>query len=153
MHDSFYHFIVELNKYYLKMPAFYQGDYEQRGFQWLDCHQEANCIYAIQRTAYSGKEAKEVVCGIFNFSREEKNYPAPFLDDAKYDVLLNTDWERFSGRTKEIAESYQKGEMLLLPPYSGILFQKQEKDKEKKIQEIQESVKETEIEEVEAKEG
>ena len=63
-----------------------------------------------------------IMCGIFNFSKEAKQYPAPFIDDAKYRVLLNTDWERFSGGTKEEAESYSKGEIILLPPYSGILF-------------------------------
>ncbi len=130
MHDSFYHFIVELNQYYLTMPAFYSGDYVREGFLWLDCHREADCIYAIQRNA-CGKDgerdreagkAAEAICGIFNFSKEAKQYPAPFIDDAKYRVLLNTDWERFSGGTKEEAESYSKGEIILLPPYSGILF-------------------------------
>ena len=130
MHDSFYHFIVELNQYYLTMPAFYSGDYVREGFLWLDCHRESDCIYAIQRNA-CGKDgerdkeagkAAEAICGIFNFSKEAKQYPAPFIDDAKYRVLLNTDWERFSGGTKEEAESYSKGEIILLPPYSGILF-------------------------------
>lgn len=130
MHDSFYHFIVELNQYYLTMPTFYSGDYVREGFLWLDCHRESDCIYAIQRNA-CGKDgerdkeagkAAEAICGIFNFSKEAKQYPAPFIDDAKYRVLLNTDWERFSGGTKEEAESYSKGEIILLPPYSGILF-------------------------------
>lgn len=79
VHDSFYHFMVTLNKIHLSTAALYENDYERIGFEWLDCHQEQNCIYAIQRNGQS-----EAVCGIFNFSKEIKRYRAPFKDSGEY---------------------------------------------------------------------
>ena len=119
IHDSFYHFMITLNKLYLSTAALYEKDYMTDGFEWLDCHQEQNCIYALQRNGES-----EVVCGIFNLSRETKQYNAPFKDDGEYRVLLNTDWERFGGNTKESNETYRKDQMISLPPYSALLLKK-----------------------------
>lgn len=119
VHDSFYHYIVTLNKLYLSTPALYEKDYERKGFEWLDCHQEQDCIYAIQRNGQS-----EVVCGIFNFSNKTKQYRVPFKDSAEYQVLMNTDWERFGGQTREKDKKYKKNEMITIPSYSAILFKK-----------------------------
>ena len=68
-HDAFYHFMVTLNKLYLSTPALYEKNYDREGFEWLDCNQEKDCIYAIQRNGIS-----DTVCGIFNFSKEKKRY-------------------------------------------------------------------------------
>ena len=60
----------DLNRLYLKHPAFYEKDYEADGFRWIDCHQEPRCIYAFQRFA-----KKERILAVFNFSdQEQKNY-------------------------------------------------------------------------------
>lgn len=47
VHDAFYQFIAALNKLYLSTPALYEKDYDREGFEWLDCHRENDCIYAI----------------------------------------------------------------------------------------------------------
>ena len=42
----------------------------EENFEWLDCHQEERCIYAIGR-----KTADHMIVGIFNFSdKEQKDY-------------------------------------------------------------------------------
>lgn len=46
-HDSFYHYMAELNRLYLSHPALWEWDRQADGFQWLDCRQESRCIYAI----------------------------------------------------------------------------------------------------------
>lgn len=43
--------MLELNRLYLTEPALYQDDYERDGFCWVDCHQEAKGIYAMERRA------------------------------------------------------------------------------------------------------
>ena len=50
IHDAFHHFMQKLNHLYMTTPALSAKDYENAGFQWLDCHQEERCIYAFERT-------------------------------------------------------------------------------------------------------
>lgn len=117
-HDAFYHFMVTLNKLYLSTPALYEKDYDREGFEWLDCNQEKDCIYAIQRNGIS-----DTVCGIFNFSKEKKRYQPPFKANAEYRILLHTDWERFGGQTREVIGTYQK-QVMELAPFSAILLKR-----------------------------
>lgn len=117
-HDTFYHFMVTLNKLYLSTPALYEKDYDREGFEWLDCNQEKDCIYAIQRNGIS-----DTVCGIFNFSKEKKRYQPPFKANAEYRILLHTDWERFGGQTREVIGTYQK-QVMELAPFSAILLKR-----------------------------
>ena len=63
IHDAFHHFIKDLSKIYLDHPALSAKDYSNDGFQWLDCHQEARCIYAFERTCDN-----ERIIAVFNFS-------------------------------------------------------------------------------------
>lgn len=133
VHDSFYHFMKELNQIYLTHPALSEWDYRDEGFQWLDCHQENRCIYAILR-----KSGKEQLAAIFNFSDQvQKNYEVKMeglqngeMSDTKngsYKILLNSDWERFGGETKEEEDRtviFQKDVAIAtIPPFSGVLLQ------------------------------
>lgn len=119
VHDAFYQFITALNKLYLSTPALYEKDYNREGFEWLDCHQENDCIYAIQRKGNS-----QIVCGVFNLSNGTKQYKIPFKDDSEYGILLHSDWERFGGQTKEICETARKDQVISMPPFSAVLLKK-----------------------------
>lgn len=119
VHDAFYQFITALNKLYLSTPALYEKDYDREGFEWLDCHQENECIYAIQRKGNS-----QIVCGVFNLSNGTKQYKIPFKDDSEYGILLHSDWERFGGQTKEICETARKDQVISMPPFSAVLLKK-----------------------------
>lgn len=120
-HDSFYHYMKELNQIYLAHPALSELDYAEQGFQWLDCHQESRCIYSILR---NGK--KEKLAAIFNFgNRVQEDYEVKVEGMEKGRVLLYSDWERFGGVTRE-------GRMLIkvenekitctLEPFSAMLI-------------------------------
>ena len=63
IHDAFHRFMKELNHIYIEHPAFYEKDYENAGFQWLDCHQEEKCIYVFER-----RSGSERIMAMFNFS-------------------------------------------------------------------------------------
>lgn len=115
-HDSFYHFIIALNKLYLKSPAFYEKDYENDGFRWLDCDNTENCIYAIER-----RGGNETLAAVFNFGNEPKKYSITEYSGRKVSVLLHTDWNDFGGDTPNGAKIDISD--LSLPPYSGILFE------------------------------
>ena len=122
VHDSFYQFMKELNHIYLTHPALSEWDYKEEGFQWLDCHQENRCIYAILR-----ESKKEKVAAIFNFGNQlQEKYEVKVKDTEKIEVLLHSDWKRFGGNTDENEKVITlKDDKLVckLAPFSGIILE------------------------------
>ncbi len=118
-HDAFYRYISELNHIYLSHPALWADDYREEGFRWIDCHQEAKCVYIAER-----KGGEETLIAAFNFSSHEQNAEMD-LPDVQMSVLLNTDWEKYGGTTPEnIRKTRRRGSCLslILAPFSGVLF-------------------------------
>lgn len=122
VHDAFYHYMAELNHIYLSHPALSEWDYREQGFQWLDCHQENRCIYAILR-----ESDKEQLMAVFNFSnQEQKDYEVQIQEAKDCKVLLCSDWERFGGNTHETEKTVvleDKSLRCKLNPYSAVLIQ------------------------------
>ena len=121
LHDSFYYYMVELNRIYLEHPALSCGDYAQDGFLWLDCHQEERCLYALLR-----KGAGEAMAAVFNFGAAEQcDYEVKIPGAKDVRVELYSDWECYSGNTPKEAEICRlEGDILVstLAPFSGVLL-------------------------------
>lgn len=121
MHDSFYHYMTELNHLYLSHGALWEWDYNENGFKWLDCHQEDRCMYTILR-----ESPGERLVAVFNFSnKKQKDYEVKIEKAAGANVLLYSDWERFSGSTPEmepIARVEAERLICTLEPFSGMLL-------------------------------
>lgn len=131
IHDAFHRYIMELNRIYAENPAFH-SDYETEGFQWLDCHQEEKCIYAILRKNTSNE--KQMAAVLFNFSDQKaEGYEVEIPKADNWKIALHTDWEKYGGSGKEGKEefAYEKpaagektGKIKIdLPPYSGVLLE------------------------------
>ena len=120
-HDSFYHYMAELNHMYLSYSALSEWDYNEEGFCWLDCHQESKSIYSILR-----KCEKEQIVAVFNFSNKaQKNYEVAIEGAKNCKLLLYSDWERFGGATAENAKICEMSDMKLnctLEPFSAMLI-------------------------------
>lgn len=119
-HDSFLAYMAELNKCYQKYDAFWKMDYEQDGFKWLDCHSESKCLYAIARNGHSSR-----VMAAFNFREFSQEYVIPCDGAQKVKVILNSDWERFGGTTKECETVYEAVDGYFhidLPAYASCLM-------------------------------
>ena len=121
IHDAFYRFMRELQQLYLSHPELSQEDFQPEGFQWLDCHQEARCLYALERRA-QGKR----LAAVFNFSSQhQEEYELDIPGAARLTLLLHTDWERYGGSTPEAEPAFSKegGKFRFsLPPFSGMLL-------------------------------
>ena len=121
IHDAFYRFMKELQQLYLSHPELSQEDFQPEGFQWLDCHQEARCLYALERRA-QGKR----LAAVFNFSSQrQEEYELDIPGAARLTLLLHTDWERYGGSTPEAEPAFSKegGKFRFsLPPFSGMLL-------------------------------
>lgn len=121
VHDSFYHYMSELNHLYLTHSAFWEKDYDNDGFAWVDCHQEGKCVYVIRR-----RSGQEILTALFNFSAWQQEYELPGMEvqDAPgaAELLLHSDWIRFGGGTPEddVTAVYRAGKFIL-PPFSGVL--------------------------------
>lgn len=129
IHDGFYHYIKELNHLYLNHPALSEWDYEKEGFDWLDCHQEKKCVYAIDRFSKD-----EHLIALFNFSNQWQSYEAEVPEMAGFETLLNSDWQQFGGKSQPSDTLVILEDEKLkcqLPPYSGILLKVQDKPKNK----------------------
>ncbi len=119
IHDSFYQFMRDLNAIYLSYSAIFGLDYTEDGFSWVDCHQEQKCIYAISR-----KKDDEEIIAIFNFSDKEQTYTFPEkYAKKKYDILLDTDWDRYGGKNSD-KEAIMANGVIRLERFSGVLLHK-----------------------------
>ncbi len=120
LHDSFYRFKSELNCLYLTHSALYEDDYNNNGFSWADCHQEQKRIYAIRR-----KSSNEELLAVFNFDGgKQENYFLPIQNIKSAKTLINTDWEKYSGKSKE-KDNFtisDDGITFNMMPFSGVLI-------------------------------
>jgi 1,4-alpha-glucan branching enzyme len=116
MHDSFAKFMSELSRLYLTTPPLYERDHSPEGFSWVDCEQKGDCAYAFNRYGEFEK-----LTALFNFSYEEKYYELD-VPKGEYKVILDSDWECFSGNTKKEKKTYRVSDGKLkikLAPYSA----------------------------------
>lgn len=119
-HNSFYQFMCELNQIYRKNGAFSDFDFSQKGFQWVDCHAEEQCVYAFERI---GKRQK--VLAVFNFSDKVQEYELILPKCEKLKLLLASDEEKYGGSKvyKRRTFSLNNGKITLeLELFSGMYF-------------------------------
>ena len=121
VHDAFHHFMKDLCYIYLHHPSLYEKDYSNEGFRWIDCHQEADCIYAFERNCNS-----ERIAAVFNFSDQEKeNYRFAMENTSTLEILIASDMNIYGG-SRHYSESVIPVEngmaAITLTPYSSIYF-------------------------------
>ena len=121
LHNGFAEFMKDLNKVYLEHPALSEQDYEKKGFEWLDCHQEEKRIYAFER-----RSKKERIVAVFNFSEEKQNYTLNIPDCEEVKLLLTSDEARYGGERKSGDEIYpvsKEGIKLELEKFSAVYYE------------------------------
>ena len=103
-------------------PAFWEQDFTEKGFQWIDCQQEEKRIYVIQRNS-----KKQKIIAVFNFSEQAQTYELN-LEKAKYlKLLLASDNEIYGGtETYKYNEKFKVEDGIVeleLTPFTGMLFE------------------------------
>ncbi|MCH5342676.1 MAG: 1,4-alpha-glucan branching protein GlgB [Acetatifactor sp.] len=117
VHDAFHHFMQDLNKIYLSYPALSKLDYVREGFSWIDCKQEAKCIYIFERRADNQR-----ILALFNLSDKKQTYEYRTNSKQQFTLLIASDMECYGGQ-----EKYEKEDLTLkgnnikfqLSPFSG----------------------------------
>ena len=113
--------MADLNHFYLEHSSLWEQDYEEGGFQWLDCHQEEKCIYAFER-----RSRKERLVAVFNFSDKKMDDFVLKVPGAEALIpVFSSDLEMYGGASRE-KRAKIKGEHQLfqidMSPYSALYF-------------------------------
>ena len=118
-HDSFHQYMKALNKIYMKEPALSARDDDPNGFAWILCGKENDVVYIFQREV---NEDKVIV--VLNLSGlVYKNYHFNYGNGDTMKVLINSDWNKFGGSTKDTEKTIKgvNGDFGFdLPAFSGI---------------------------------
>ena len=118
-HDSFHQYMKALNKIYMKEPALSAWDDDPNGFAWILCGKENDVVYIFQREV---NEDKVIV--VLNLSGlVYKNYHFNYGNGDTMKVLINSDWNKFGGSTKDTEKTIKgvNGDFGFdLPSFSGI---------------------------------
>ena len=118
-HDSFHQYMKALNKIYMKEPALSAWDDDPNGFASILCGKENDVVYIFQREV---NEDKVIV--VLNLSGlVYKNYHFNYENGDTMKVLINSDWNKFGGSTKDTEKTIKgvNGDFGFdLPAFSGI---------------------------------
>ncbi len=121
-HDCFSKYIKALCLLYQNTPALYELDYDEKGFNWLDCQQEEKCIYAFERNGLTQK-----ILAVFNFSDKAQVYQLCTGDVKCLKLLIASDDTRYGGvkfyDDNEIFYSDNGFIEISIDPFTGLMYE------------------------------
>ncbi len=129
-HRNMLTFVKALNHFYLDHPPLYEMDFDQKGFSWLDLHDQDNSVISFVR--YAENPADHLVI-ILNFTPQtHNNYRIGLPHKQGYKRLFCSDDTRFGGSGVMGAETIHAEERgqgqaqysaeITVPPLGGIIF-------------------------------
>jgi 1,4-alpha-glucan branching enzyme len=93
-HQTLKHCLTKLNELYRNEPALYTQDFDQLGFEWIDCNDNRHSVVSFLRWAKSG-EFVVVVC---NFTPQpHSHYRIGVPQPGFYAELFNSDAREYGG--------------------------------------------------------
>jgi len=94
-HSGLKRWVGELNRFYRGQPALYELDFEQAGFEWIDCNDVEHSTISLMRKGRSWDDIITVVC---NFTPVTHfNYRIGVLQPGFWRELLNSDAKEYGG--------------------------------------------------------
>jgi 1,4-alpha-glucan branching enzyme len=129
-HQKLKQFFVDLNALYKSQPALYSRDFEEAGFQWIDCSDNRHSVVAFVRRAQDPADFVIVVC---NFTPQpHSHYRVGVPEMGFYTELFNSDARQFGGSNMgnlggKWTDDWSFHNMpysldLCLPPLSTLIF-------------------------------
>ncbi|MES9845555.1 MAG: alpha amylase C-terminal domain-containing protein, partial [Candidatus Sedimenticola sp. 6PFRAG5] len=86
--------VSELNRIYKEIPALYEVEFTDNGFEWIDCHDASQSILSYQRKARDGS----FVVVILNFTPiPRENYRIGVPAEGSYREVFNSDSSYYGG--------------------------------------------------------
>ncbi|MBM3248747.1 MAG: 1,4-alpha-glucan branching protein GlgB, partial [Candidatus Omnitrophica bacterium] len=129
-HQGLKRWVRDLNTLYRGEGALHQRDFDQHGFNWIDCKDRDNSVISFVRQGNSPDEALAIVC---NFTPEPReNYRVGLPSSGIWQEVLNSDAAIYGGSNMGNAGAVlAEGEpfhgqpysvRLTLPPLSVVIF-------------------------------
>ncbi len=133
-HRQLQQLVKDLHTVYRSQPALYTNDFNENGFQWIDCNDAGRSVLTfIRRDQYTHEEIS-VVC---NFKPQVyENYWLGIHEEGEYEELINTDDLKYggSGVSNKNLSSKQWNDApwryaleIRVPPLSVSMFKKKKK--------------------------
>lgn len=94
-HQGIKQFFTDLNHLYRTEPALYEQDFNQEGFEWIDCSDNRHSVVAFIRRS---KDAEEFLVTVCNFTPQpHSHYRVGVPVAGFYTELFNTDAREYGG--------------------------------------------------------
>jgi 1,4-alpha-glucan branching enzyme len=130
-HQGIQKWVKRLNELVRAEPALYELDFEDAGFEWIDCHDSDQSVISFIRKPKSAAATILVVCNFTPVERSNYRVGVPF--EGSWELLLNSDAAEYGGWGKDAYRSVQSERVpfhkreqsvsLALPPLA-VLFLK-----------------------------
>ncbi len=114
-HKTFSNFIKDLGCLYQEKQALYEKEYDGDGFRWINCAQEAKCLYLYER-----KCDKESLIIVLNLSDQVQTYQ--WESQKELHLLMDTDDKRYGGTSTSEKEEIEINQSMILQPFSGKVY-------------------------------
>jgi 1,4-alpha-glucan branching enzyme len=130
-HSGLKHWVEDLNRFYRGQPALYELDFEQAGFEWIDCNDVEHSVVSLMRKGRSPDDFLVVVC---NFTpTTHPNYRIGVPQPGFWKELLNSDAREYGGSGQGNLGGKEAAPIPLhrrpysltinLPPLAAVFFQ------------------------------
>lgn len=94
-HQKLKQFFADLNTLYKSQPALYSRDFEESGFQWIDCSDNRHSVASFIRRAQDSSDFVVVIC---NFTPQpHSHYRIGVPEIGFYTELFNSDARQYGG--------------------------------------------------------
>jgi 1,4-alpha-glucan branching enzyme len=131
VHQKLQTFCAALNRLYRSEPALYEVDFNYRGFEWIDFHDQDNSIVSLVRR---GKRPDDFIVAVCNFTPvPHMGYRIGMPEAGGYREIFNSDAEMFGGsnlgnggyiEAEPTASHGRPASALLTLPPLGVVFLK-----------------------------
>ncbi len=134
-HKGIQKLVDDLNNLYKREPALWRNDFDEYGFQWIDCDDNKNSVISFMRREKTDGEWLVIVA---NFTpQNHSNYRIGVPVDGFYEEIFNTDASQYGGsnlgnmggKSTDLynIHSYENSIELCLPPLSVLVLKHKSK--------------------------
>ncbi len=134
-HKGIQKLVDDLNNLYKREPALWRNDFDEYGFQWIDCDDKKNSVISFMRREKTDGEWLVIVA---NFTpQNHSNYRIGVPVKGFYEEIFNTDASQYGGsnlgnmggKSTDLynIHSYENSIDLCLPPLSVLVFKHKSK--------------------------
>jgi 1,4-alpha-glucan branching enzyme len=120
LHQGLFHFVQQMNLFYLQNPPLWEQDFSWEGYEWIDFSDAERSVISYLRKGGQGRLA----C-VHNFTPEYRDrYLIPLKGAACVTEIFNTDSASFGGSGKQNGDIEVTGEgfIIALAPLATMIF-------------------------------